>query len=146
MLLTQTAEYALRAMACLANHQGSGPMRSAELAQRANIPTHYVSKVMRRLVVAELILSKRGHGGGFSLARPPQEITFLQVLNATDHFIEAERCAFGLGSCDHTNPCPLHIAWTNLKTCMWTWASNTTLAGYSPNAPDAPAAIKSLLP
>ena len=96
------------------------------------VPAHYVSKVMRRLVVANLVHSKRGHGGGFSLIRPAREITFLQVLNATDLFIEAERCAFGLGDCDHMNPCPLHNAWTELKTTMWTWASKTTLAGTLP--------------
>ena len=146
MLLTQTAEYALRAMACLACHEGDEPMRSKELADSANIPAHYVSKVMRRLVVAKLVHSKRGHGGGFSLAKPPKDITFLQILNATDLFIEGERCAFGLGNCDHQNPCPLHKAWTELKLHMWTWANQTTLAGYSPDAPGAPEAIKNALP
>ena len=145
MLMTQTAEYALRAMACLANVGPDRPLRSKELAEAAHIPSHYVSKVMRRLVVASLVSSKRGHGGGFSLARRPDQITFLEVLEATDHFVETRRCAFGMGDCDSADPCPLHPAWVELNTCMGEWARKTTLAGVIDDPASIPPAIQSAL-
>ncbi len=145
MLLTQTAEYALRAMACLAQQGGDTTLRSAELAKLATIPSHYVSKVMRRLVVAGLVQSKRGHGGGFSLARKPQDITFLEILQATDHFMEEQRCAFGLGDCDLENPCPLHPAWSELRGQLKAWAMTATLDGLKDCSGTLPADIRPAL-
>lgn len=127
MILPQTAEYALRAMACLATAPSGQLVRSAELASGAKIPTHYVSKVMRRLVLAGLVSSQRGHGGGFSLAQPPGDICFMDILVAVDFDVESGKCAFGRGDCDAANPCSLHPAWSQLKTRFSEWALTTTL-------------------
>jgi Rrf2 family iron-sulfur cluster assembly transcriptional regulator len=127
MILPQTAEYALRAMACLALAPDDTLVRSAELAAGAKIPSHYVSKVMRRLVLAGLVRSQRGHGGGFSLARTASDISFMDILIAVDFDVESGKCAFGRGDCDANNPCALHPAWTQLKTRFSDWALSTTL-------------------
>lgn len=126
MLLNQTSEYALRAMALLATTDG-GPMRSEQLSEQAGIPIHYVSKVMRRLVVAGLVSSKRGRGGGFQLARPAASIRLLDVLEATDVVLQGGRCAFGTGDCDISAPCALHPVWTKLKDDLLKWATLNTL-------------------
>ena len=126
MLLNQTSEYALRAMALLATAD-AGPMRSEQLAERAGIPSHYVSKVMRRLVVAGLVTSKRGRGGGFVLARSAHSIRLLDVLEATDVVLQGGRCAFGTGDCDANAPCALHPVWTKLKDDLVSWATLNTL-------------------
>jgi len=68
MLLSQTAEYALRAMAWLATVSGDEPVRAVDLSSATGIPTHYLSKVLRRLVLANLLESQKGQGGGFSLS------------------------------------------------------------------------------
>lgn len=127
MLLTQTAEYALRAMAVLAARWSTERVTSSQLARDANIPSHYVSKVMRRLVVAGLVDARRGHHGGFRLARAPEEITFMQVLDAVDFQSHEKHCAFGLGACDPDNPCILHPAYSALQDCFLAWAESTTL-------------------
>jgi Rrf2 family protein len=128
MLLNQTAEYAFRAMAYLASRPDlQVAVPSAELAEAANIPSHYVSKVMRRLVVAGLVTSQRGHGGGFRLAVDPAMITFSAILKATDLDPRNQRCAFGFGQCDVKNPCHLHPAWSRLKESFNSWAESTTL-------------------
>lgn len=129
MLLNHTAEYAFRAMAILAGNYDSGErVRAKELAELAAIPEHYISKVMRHLVVAGLVEALRGHGGGFRLARAPECITFMDVLDASDWSSEDRRCAFGFGACNPKSPCSLHNAWSQLHGCVNQWAKKTTLA------------------
>lgn len=134
MILNQTVEYALRAMAVLSSKWPDERVTSADLAREANVPTHYVSKVMRRLVLRDLVHARRGHHGGFRLARPPEEIAFIDVLEAVDFQAEAKHCVFGLGQCNPATPCALHPAYTALNECFLTWARNTTLVSARPDA------------
>ena len=69
VIVNQTAEYALRAMASLA--RADGALTAEELSAQASVPVHYLAKVMRQLVVAGLVSARRGRGGGFRLARSP---------------------------------------------------------------------------
>lgn len=129
MIISHTAEYSLRAMAILSGAYTSGQrLRSKELAEQAYVPEHYLSKVMRRLVVAGLVEGLRGHGGGFRLARAPHEIRFSDVLDAVQWSPDDQRCAFGFGNCDPSRPCALHPAWVRLNRAVVTWAHDTTLA------------------
>jgi Rrf2 family protein len=125
--LSQTAEYALRAMAELARPHAE-PLRGSDLSDATQVPPHYLSKVLRRLVRAGLLVSQKGHGGGFVLARPAREIRFADVLAAVDQAPHSGRCAFGWGSCDVQHPCLLHPAWSRLNEALMIWADRTTLA------------------
>lgn len=132
MLVSQTAIYALRAMAHLAIQYPSGvPIPSADLARISGIPPHYVSKVLRRLVVAGLCDAKRGHHGGFSLARSPLDITFAEIIEAAEPDAPPPGCAFGFGECDLSRPCPLHQSWASLRREFSHWAEETNLANVS---------------
>ncbi len=75
--LTRTAEYALRAMSSLAFRGEQAPMRASELADSTAVPPAYLWKIMRRMVGAGLVVSAKGHGGGFRLARPPEAISYM---------------------------------------------------------------------
>jgi Rrf2 family protein len=128
MFFSQTAEYALRAMAWLALRPPDVPSRSRDMSEATQIPLHYLSKILRRLVLAGLLSSRKGQGGGFLLARPAQQIRFQDILTAVDAVPEEEgRCAFGWGACGADNPCPLHESWSQLKDSLEDWAQNTTL-------------------
>jgi Rrf2 family protein len=126
--LSQTAEYALRAMAWLACESPEAPVRARDLSDGAQIPTPYLAKILRRLVLAGVLESRKGQGGGFSLARPLEEITFRDILAAVDAYPAPSRCAFGWGSCDPEHPCPLHESWSLMSEHFQGWASTTTLA------------------
>ncbi len=128
MLLPQTAEYALRAMAQLATLPADVRVRAADLSKMTHIPEHYLSKVMRRLVAAGLLAAEKGHGGGFTLAKPKRSIRFIDILSAVELELEPKRCAFGWGECNARNPCVLHPAFSQLKDAYATWATKTTLA------------------
>jgi Rrf2 family protein len=129
MLLNQTAEYAFRAMAFLASRHLTNEDRitAKELSKATNIPTYYLSKIMRRLVVANLVDGLRGHRGGFKLAREPDQILFADVLSAIDYQSEVGRCAFGIGRCDGTDPCLLHASWSKLLDDFTSWATTHSL-------------------
>ena len=118
-LITQTAEYALRAMSCLATTQDTF-VRAEELSQGSQVPKAYLSKILRKMVVANLVEAKRGHHGGFRLALAADQITLQDVLAAVDA-LPTNRCAFGVPQCDPDNPCPLHDAWMELKRGYLDW-------------------------
>jgi len=138
MLLSQTSEYALRAMSWLASAPPGVPVRARDLSEGSGIPPHYLSKVLRRLVLADLLVSQKGQGGGFVLARSPESIRFLDILAAVDAYPTEGRCAFGWGACNEVNPCPLHETWSELNDRIRHWASSTTLADVKHEAPSDP--------
>ena len=136
--LSQTAEYALRATACLASAPPDAPVRARDLSEGTQIPTHYLSKILRRLVLAGVLESQKGQGGGFSLSRAPSEIAFIDILSAIDAYPTQGRCAFGWGECDPADPCPLHDSWSRLNDRIRDWASGTSLeeiANFKPTGP-----------
>jgi len=104
-MLSKTAEYALRTVACLAGEAGQA--ESAELlCEQTKVPRRYLHKVLQDLVKAELVRSRSGPGGGYSLTRLPDEITILDVVNAVAPLERIRHCPLGLPS--HTSLCPLH--------------------------------------
>lgn len=105
-MLSQTIEYALRAMTYLASTDGAAASNSESIAERTKVPKGYLSKILRDLVVAELIVSQRGPNGGFSLSRPPHQISMLDVVNAVDPIPRIRKCP--LGNPAHLQLCPLH--------------------------------------
>ncbi|MCA8976835.1 MAG: Rrf2 family transcriptional regulator [Planctomycetes bacterium] len=131
MLLNQTAVYGLRAMSTLARLAPGESLNAAALSSRTGVPQQYLSKVMRKLVLARLVIGRRGHGGGFSLQRPPHDIRLGDVLAAVDQGFD-NSCAFGYSACDLRNPCSLHPVWNELKAGLEHWASNYSLADLGP--------------
>jgi Rrf2 family nitric oxide-sensitive transcriptional repressor len=104
-MMSQTVEYALRAMRYLASLDGA-PVNCQTIAAQTRVPPGYLSKVMRDLVVAQLVTSFRGPNGGFVLARPPEQITMLDVVNAVDPIVRIQACP--VGDPRHVRLCALH--------------------------------------
>ncbi len=127
MIGSQTAEYALRVMAYLSINGVGEPVRARDLAAKVEIPVSYLSKIMRRLVEAGLLHSRKGHGGGFTIARPLSEIRFADILEAVDQETRPQGCVFGWKTCGEENPCPLHPFWKLLKDDFEAWARMHTL-------------------
>jgi len=126
MDLPQTAEYALRALAVIAQREDGAVVSAEVIAGEASVPPSYLSKVLRKLVEAGLLEARKGPGGGFMLARHPKKIRLVEVLAAVDTTLP-DACAFGWGKCDARHPCPLHGTYSELKEAIDKWASRTTL-------------------
>lgn len=105
-MLSQTAEYALRAMVSLATAMGK-PRTAQELAADSKIPFDYLSKILNALARAGIVTSQRGRGGGFQTAQLASQLTVLEVVSAVDPIKRIKACPLGLKA--HANQlCPLH--------------------------------------
>ena len=93
-MISQTAEYAFRAIMWLAGH-GENAQTTEQIAQGMQIPAGYLSKVLQMLGRADLVNSQRGLGGGFILSKPPEKFTILDVLNAVDPIRRIKECPLG---------------------------------------------------
>lgn len=105
-MISPTAEYALRAIVALAQRPDRAVV-TPELAKATQISAPYLSKILQSLGRAELVLSQRGVGGGFRLARAPGEMSVLEVVNAVDPVKRIRTCPLGIES-HGTRLCPLH--------------------------------------
>jgi len=76
--------YALLAAGYLAKHQEQKIVLSQDISKEYNIPLEYLLKILNNLVRANVLRSKRGPHGGFSLARPPKKINLLQIIEAVE--------------------------------------------------------------
>jgi Rrf2 family transcriptional regulator, nitric oxide-sensitive transcriptional repressor len=104
-MLPKTAEYALRAVVWL-GREPDAPHSADHLAERTKVPRRYLHTVLQGLGRAKLVRSQSGPGGGYALAKPPEKITILQVVNAVAPLERIRHCPLGLPS--HTKLCPLH--------------------------------------
>jgi Rrf2 family transcriptional regulator, nitric oxide-sensitive transcriptional repressor len=104
-MLSKTAEYALRVTVWLAQSPQQ-PAAAEHLAEVTQVPRRYLHKVVHDLVRAGLVRSQPGPGGGYYLARLPEKITILDVVNAVSPLERIKHCPLGLPS--HTKLCPLH--------------------------------------
>ncbi|MFO0950624.1 MAG: Rrf2 family transcriptional regulator [Isosphaeraceae bacterium] len=105
-MISQTVEYALRAVVYLAG-QAPEPRTTDQIATATLVPKAYLSKVLQGLVRARLVHSQRGIGGGMTLLRAPTELTILEVVNAVDPIQRIRTCPLGLKS-HGVRLCPLH--------------------------------------
>ncbi len=92
-------------MACIALYDEL--VATPTLAGLTKVPPNYLAKVLQLLAGANLIVGRRGVGGGYRLARPAEKITLLEVINAVDPVKRIETCPLGLAN-HGPNLCPLH--------------------------------------
>ena len=125
-MFSQTAEYALRAMACLAE-RAPAARTTEQIAQATCVPSAYLSKVLQALGRAKIVRSQRGIGGGIFLARDLEEITILDVINAVDPIRRITECPIGLAA-HGVRLCPLHSRLDYALSLVESAFRETTLA------------------
>ena len=85
MRISRSTGYALLAVGYIAkNQKEQGIVLSQRIAKAYKIPLEYLLKILQQLVRANVLRSKRGPRGGFTLAKPPKKITMLQIVEAVD--------------------------------------------------------------
>jgi Rrf2 family protein len=125
-MLSQTVEYALRAIVYLAD-QAPAPRTNEQIAEITKVPQAYLSKLMQTLTRAGLVRSQRGVHGGFTLVKPPRELTILEVVNAVDPVQRIHTCPLSLEA-HGTHLCPLHRRLDNALAQFEDAFRNTTVA------------------
>lgn len=105
-MFSQTTEYALRAMSCLALYPDR-LVPTPALANQTRVPSNYLAKVLQQLAAANLIVGRRGVGGGYRLARPANQIGLMDVINSVTQVSRIKSCPLGLSN-HGSNLCALH--------------------------------------
>ncbi|MBN9121921.1 MAG: Rrf2 family transcriptional regulator [Planctomycetes bacterium] len=105
-MFSDTVEYALRAIVHLA-HEAPEARTTAQIAEATRVPKDYLSKILQGLAKKGIVQTQRGVGGGISLAKAPDELTILDVVNAVDPIVRFKTCPLKLPN-HGANLCPLH--------------------------------------
>ena len=137
VIFTNPTEYSIRALSelvLLAEQAESQPGKRGryimldKLADSASLPREFMAKLFRQLVEAGILLSAKGPGGGFALARPPHEISLNQIMEAMDGPHRTDQCVVGLAKCNDEMPCPQHDLFKPIRQRLKSYLSTTTLA------------------
>lgn len=125
-MLSQTAEYALRAIVFLADHHGV-PKTAEMIAETTKVPLGYLAKILQGLARNGLIHSQRGLHGGFTLLRSPNDLNIYDVVQAIDPINRITTCPLGLPN-HGSELCPLHRRLDNASLAVETAFKRTTVA------------------
>ncbi len=117
MQITSQADYAIRCVLYLAQREGRITM-AKEIARAKKIPRDFLSKILQKLTRAGLVRSYRGIKGGFELAKRPEEINLLDVIQAIDGPVAFNRCAINRRLCTLSNSCSVHPVWVEMRKEM----------------------------
>lgn len=105
MLVTKEADYAVR---CVMEVARGGRMSAAEVARRQDISPTFLGKIVQSLARAGILATRRGVGGGISLAQPLASITLLQVIEAVEGQLCVNDCVHDPPQCPRIDECPAY--------------------------------------
>ena len=126
-MISQTAEYALRAMVVLLAGEKPALCSAQDVAVRARVPVDYMAKILNALVRSGLVSAQRGRNGGCKASKPASEIRVLDVIQAVDPIRRILTCPVGIKS-HGTNLCPLHRKLDDAAQCVEEAFASTTMA------------------
>jgi Rrf2 family protein len=131
-MLSTTSEHALRALTHLARLPDGASLLGRELAEQADIPANYLSKILWTLGHAGLIDATRGNGGGYRLKRSAAEIRLFEIVDLFDRDRTKLACFLtGTRRCEEGERCAAHDAWRGVRTAYIDFLHSTTLADIS---------------
>ena len=137
LTLTKQAEHALRVLVWLSADGAPGgagdpvpPRRkAAQIAADTGVPPDFATRVLALLQRHGLLRARAGRQGGYTLARPPSEITVLEVVEAVEGPLHSRECVLRDQLCSADAPCLLHDAWSTAREALRRVLGQTTLAG-----------------
>jgi Rrf2 family protein len=115
MQITKQADYALRAVMYLAKLEEGGKASTRDIAESQQIPPSFLAKIISQLSIAGLIQTSRGAHGGVSLARPGEEVSIMEVVEAIDGPMLLNECTSAPHLCPFGTDCPLHKIWCETR-------------------------------
>jgi Rrf2 family protein len=112
-MLSQRTRYAIRALLHLADRHGSGPVQLSEIAEVQNIPAKFLTVILSEMRRAGLVATLRGKEGGYWLARPPESISYGEIVRLTRGSLALVPCASRLAhqpceNCVDEEACRIH--------------------------------------
>ena len=137
--LSSEGRYALRTLVYLARYAGSGELVTADrISYEAVVPRRLLARVMAKLARAGLVETSEGRRGGSRLARPPEEVTLRDAVEAVEGPFEITLCIMQQRPCGEGRPCALHDAWLEGQNAILEHLGSRNLADFSSQAPPFP--------
>ncbi len=115
MQITRQADYAVRAVLHLSKLGSTQRAATSAVAEEQRIPPSFLAKIISQLSIAGLLHTSRGARGGVTLAREPNEITLLEVIEAIDGPIQLNECVGDSSACTFDKDCPLRPVWCDAQ-------------------------------
>jgi len=129
MQVSRKIDYALRAVIHLAGEEGRDrPCSLAEIASRERVPRHFLEKIVQDLIHGGLVRSRRGPRGGYVLARPAEQMTFRQVIEAVEGPISLNACVGDHPDCFLIGTCGMERVWREGQRRVLELFEKTTIA------------------
>lgn len=125
--IPRRVEYALSAVLSLSRAPELEWLSFKDIAASNEIPRDYLAKILRSLVDAGIVDSKRGANGGYKLARPAHDVTFLEVIEAADSPVAVNHCTEQGAGCCKQRDCAMAVVWQRAEDAMRTVFAGTTL-------------------
>jgi Rrf2 family protein len=104
-------DYAVRAAIDIARHWDGRSRKTREIAASMDIPIGFLKRILAEMVSQGLLISTAGPNGGYRLARSPETITLLDIIEPNEHLVFPEKCILRGGPCDWSEFCPIHDTW-----------------------------------
>jgi Rrf2 family transcriptional regulator, iron-sulfur cluster assembly transcription factor len=128
MKMSTKGRYAVMAMIDIGQQEPERAVSLAEIADRQDISQEYLEQLFGKLRRANLVVSSRGPGGGYKLAREPAEIALSEVILAVDEPLRVTRCeGDGVDGCVKGEQCCAHDLWSSLGRQMMHFLESITL-------------------
>ncbi len=141
-ILRRNTDYALRLAVNLAGRYGDGSVSTRALSDEEDVSYQLACKLMQRLHKEGLVESDMGPKGGFRLARPPQEVPILAVIEAIQGPLRLNRCLLGDGACQRQDGCPIRARIGRLQEQMDQYLGAVTLGELAQSRRPAPKATR----
>ena len=127
-MITKTGLHAVRAVAALARLPEGAYAGAAKVAREIKAPQNYLGKLLQVLAQQGLVVSQKGLGGGFRLARDASEITLYDVVDPFEHVSRWSGCLLGHGECSDEAACGLHQQWKKVRNAYLRMLTRTTIS------------------
>lgn len=127
MIYSRSAEYAIRAFVHLASVPDGKYAMVKQIAEQADIPSHFLAKILQQLARKGFLRSSKGPTGGFCLRMPAADISVIMIVDAVDGLADYERCPAGLAECNDQAPCGMHDSWKALRGRIMEYLERTTI-------------------
>lgn len=118
MVITRATEYAVRTVVFLAQQPKNEIVLKKDICKTQDVTPAFLTKILQPLIKAGIVSSQRGVGGGFLLAKDPNDITLLDILQAEEGQLKLNHCLVDSGLCHRDSYCSAHEVWHEAQTEM----------------------------
>jgi Rrf2 family iron-sulfur cluster assembly transcriptional regulator len=127
-MLSKSGIHAVRALIYLAELPEGQFAGAVSVAGEIDAPKNYLGKILQQLSRDGVLVSQKGLGGGFRLAKGPKDISLFDVVEPIEQISRWSGCILGGATCSEHDPCAIHDRWRGVKEAYLNMLTKTTLA------------------